>query len=68
MPRNPGIGDAGPVRPADRVDKRNAVIVQQFCDLIEIFLKMGQADMFEHADGNNTVKSAVNRAIILQAK
>src|ERR1700722_16313427 len=66
--RNPGIGDIGPVRTADRMQHHDAVVGQKFGAAPEVGLVEVDADVLEHSDRYDAVEGAGNVAIILEQK
>ena len=64
--RDPGIGDVGAVRTADRMQHHDAVIGEQFGAAPEIGLVEIDADMLEHSDRHDAVERAFDVAIVLE--
>ena len=63
---DPGVGDGGAVAAADGVDERDAVRREEIAEGSEVFGIVGDADMFEHADGDDAVERAGDGAVILK--
>ena len=62
------VGAIGWPGAADRVQQHHAVLGQQIVALGEERAIVGDADMFEHADGNDTVEAAFLVAVVGQRK
>ncbi len=63
---DPWIGDTGSLRAADGVQHHDAVLCQEFSASLEVGVVMVDADMFEHADGDDAVEWTGDVAIVLE--
>lgn len=58
---------AARLRPGDRMRDHDAVIGQQLMDLVEVSGEISDADMLEHADGDDAVRlSSLQQPVVLQ--
>ena len=64
--RDPGVGDRGSFRPADRMQQHHAVVGEQVMALAEESVVVADADMLEHADRDDPVEFLRHVAIVLQ--
>ena len=62
----PGVGRAGRLHAADRVQHHDAVVLQQLLHLAEVLDVVGDADMLEHADRDDAVVAVGLLAIVEQ--
>ncbi len=66
--RHPGIGGRGGAFMTDRMEKRDALVVEQPGHLLEEGIIIADADMFEHADRNDAVEPRMDLTIVLEQK
>ena len=64
--RDPGAGDVGSFRAADRMQHHHALVGEQLRALLEERVVVIDANMLKHADRHNAVEGTGDIAIILQ--